>query len=127
MAEQLPKPKNGLVAAVFAVIDILVLGLGENAAIAAGVAAAPWLKLPIISSLFGWVVKALAEALDSVLKLRIGKLIIRLQGGAKQVEYDTVIDEFKQAPPASVDAEAHAKALQKAKDAIDRMVDRSGR
>lgn len=122
----LPAPTNRLVTIVNIVLDYLIQGLGAPAAIAAATAAQPWLGWPVISWIFKTVVNGFAALLDTKLKTFVDVIIVRFQNAAIKIDYDKAIDEFKKVydDPAS-DAVAKAKALQAAKDAIDRMVNKN--
>jgi len=122
----LPQPKNSLVDVANAVIDALVLGLGVDAAIAAGVAQAPWLAWPIISYIFQQIVTSMAESLDVHLKNTADIVIIRFQNDVRKIEYDSAIDQMKTVmdDPEASDAQKQS-AIDAAKNAIRALVNRN--
>lgn len=125
MDKPLPAPTNRLVELANLVLDILFKGIGVDAAIAAGLAAEPWLGVWGISWVFKGVVKLIAGSLDDVIAKNLDNLIIRKQGGALKKEHDDAIDEFKKETGPGVSKEDHAKALAKARAAIDAIINKS--
>ena len=107
------------------VLDILIKGLGTQAAITAGLAAEPWLNLPIAKWFFVNLVKLAGAALETVIKRNVGNIIIRWQGDSRKDAYDKVLEEFKESTAPGVSKEEHAKKLQAARDAIDRVINKS--
>lgn len=119
MSEQsLPAPKNDLVEITNKVIDYLIKGLGENAAIAAAEEQAPWLAMPVIKNVFRFFVDLLATSLDDRIKINIDIIIIRHQNDSRKEEYDKHVEEIKK-PGAT------PEQIQAAKDALDSLVNRN--
>ncbi len=122
----LPAPTNKLVDIVNTVLDVLLLGLGANAAITAATSAAPWLGLPIISWIFRQIVMAIADSLDTKLKASVDIIVIRFQNGVRKAEYDDAINQMKTAMdnPGVSDADKQ-KAIDAAKAAVRALVNRN--
>ena len=116
--QSLPAPTNDLIHTVNAVIDYLVEGLGADAAITIAETQQPWLKTPFINWMFRGVVVQLAASLDLSLSNKIDKVIIRYQATSLKKEYDQAIEKIKK--PGVTNEE-----IQKAKDSIDAIVNRS--
>lgn len=118
----LPAPKNQLVEVVNAILDSLILGLGEEVAFSAAVSAVPWLAAPVISWILKQAISYLAQGLDTNLKKGLDVLIIRFQGDVRKASYDEAVAKFKQvhADPTRSAAEK-AQALQDARSNIDRI------
>lgn len=122
----LPAPKNLLLTAFKTVLDFLLKGLGVEAAILAASAEAPFLKLPIISSIFRWLVEKIFTEFDDWLKINGGSLIIRLQNSIEKNEFDHAKEKMNEVlnnPEAS--DELKKKAIQDAKDSFDHFVNRN--
>ena len=101
------------------VLDTLIKGLGEDAAIAAATAYAPWLALPIINWIFKQIVSVAANALDTQLKAGVDIVIIRFGNDIRKKEYDAALEPVKA-------GKATPDEIQKARDAIDALVHRGG-
>lgn len=115
----LEAPKNQLVSAVNAVVDTLVKGLGVEVAYALAIAQAPWLQLPIISSIFRYVLNLFAGSLDKNLKINLDIILIRYQNDAIKEEYDKAIEPLKDK------GEVSDEELQKIKDSLDKLINRN--
>jgi hypothetical protein len=102
----LPAPKNKFLEVLAVIIDVLIKGLGPEAAIKAAVSAAPALALPVISLIFRWAVTSLANVLDLTLKKNLNVVIIRFQNHAERAAYDKVIEKITK--PGATDAEIEA-------------------
>lgn len=123
MSESIAKPVNKLVSIIDTVIDLLFLGLGKEAVVAQVSALVPWLRLPIVSWIFTKTVGSLFNSMDKSLTQRINHVIIRYQSNIEKAEYNKVIKELNDSKSKS--KEEHAKALQAAKDKIDKIVNRN--
>ena len=120
MAE-LPAPSNPWVDLINSVIDALVMGLGVDAAIASATAQAPFLAWPIVSQVFRFIVKSLAQVIDTNGKRFADILVVRFQNDLLKAAYDDALKPLKDKDASDVTPEE----LQKAKDAIDRLVSRA--
>ncbi len=117
-ANPLPPPTNQLVQIVNTVLDFLILGLGEKAAIAAATAQAPWLSLPIISWIFSSIVAAVASSIDTNIKKNVDIVIIRFQNDVRKIEYDQTIALLNKTP-------SDPAAIQAAQDALNLLINRN--
>ncbi len=111
-----PAPKNDLVTAINSVIDILIKGLGADAAYAAVVAQVPWLGLPVISYFVKLVINHLAGAIDTNLKINIDIIVIRYQNQSLKEQYDKALESLK------TKLEVSDEELKAAKLAIDHLI-----
>jgi len=126
MSDQpLPKPKNALLDLINQIIDWLIKGVGKEVVIAQAKAAQPWLNIPIISWFFTGAVGILASALDNGIKTNVDNIVIRFQGDERKAAYDSAIDQLKKDSYEAKSKEDHEKALQAAKDALDRLINKS--
>lgn len=123
MSESLPKPINRLADLADLVIDLLILGIGEKVVIAQATAAVPWLGLPVISWIFRGFVHNISESLNKSLTYRVDHVIIRYQTNVKKEEYNEAIQELNNS--SSKNKEEYDKALQVAKDKMDRIINRN--
>ena len=112
-----PAPTNEAVSVLNIVLDALIKGAGPAVAILYATTAAPWLGLPIVSQLFKIFVDMLAGELDKVIKVNIDNLVIQYQNDIKLDTYKTAMINLARS--------GSADDLQKAKDAIDSMVNRN--
>lgn len=117
-------PTNRFVAVVNAVLDNLIQGLGVNAAIAAATAAWPPLAGPFLGYIFRQIVEWFAGIFDVKLKAFVDQQIIRVQNEIRKAAYDAAIEDYKKSLEGASDAD-RAKALQAAKDAMDRLINRN--
>lgn len=120
-----PDPTNRLVKIINVVTDTLILGVGEKVAIAEAVALQPWLGLPVISFFFARLVSIFAKALDAGLKKNIDIMVIRFQNDHRKNEYEEAIAKLQKDVATSASKEEHAKALQNAKDTMDKLINRN--
>jgi len=118
MSTPLPAPKNKWLELIANTLDALIEGLGVDAAITAGTAYAPWLKLPVLNFMFKQLVKTVAYYLDLNAFRIVAKFTIRLQGDARMQDLVDKIQALKK-PGAT------PKEIQDAKDAIDRLVNKN--
>lgn len=114
----LEAPKNNAVDVMKVVIDTLVQGVGVDAAVAAGIAAWPFLSTPIVRQLFTWAVKQLADVIDQNLGNFAMKLVIRIQS-------DALKDEFNEALIPILSGEPTEEELDRARRAADGIIERS--
>lgn len=119
-------PENKLVLVINTILDFLIKGLGVEAAIAAAVAQVPWLGLPVVNWILRQIVGAIAQSLDTQIKINLDNILIRFQDDVRKIEYDDSIDQLKKAisQPGVSDADK-AKAIQDAKDSLDRIIHRA--
>lgn len=119
---QAPK-KSGFLAAVNLALDKLVNGLGVNAAIAAGISAAPFLGWPILKNIFGWGVATIGMTVAEYLTKRIDGIIIQVEGRIKDKAYQDAINEMKKIiSDDNATPEQKEVAIEDAKKAIDSIV-----
>jgi predicted MarR family transcription regulator len=113
----LPKPDNRVLSVIKIVLDALIKGLGVEFAITAATAKFPWLGLPVIRSLFKWLVQTIAAVIDERAYNYTAVLVIRFQNNLRRDDYERAIREliFYMKP----------EDLENAKKAIDRLVNRS--
>lgn len=111
----LPAPPNTAVSVFHKVLDILIEGLGADAAIALAIADQPWFGLPFVKQLFTFAVNKLAAYVDENLFKLGAKMIIRIQREGRKADFDKAIEPFLK-PEGPTDEE-----IQLAKDAIDRL------
>lgn len=122
---KIDKPKNALVELVFQVIDWLIEGVGDDAVIALAETSQPWLKIPLISFFFKAFVKTTARAIDSALSKRIGNVIIRYQGGQAKKDMQDALDDLNEGITQGETKEEHDERLRKAREAMDRIINRN--
>ena len=118
MAEKLSPPKNRAVDAAKVVLDALIEGVGVDAAVAAGIAAWPFLGSPIIKTLFRWGVEWIAGEINENLFKFSMKLIIRIQSDARKAEFNEALQPIIGGSPTD-------EEIQKARDAADRIIERN--
>ena len=114
----LEAPKNHLVSVMNAVFDALIKGLGVEVAYAAAVAQMPFLGVPIVCTLFRYVLTQIASVFDDGLKKNADIIVIRIQNDARKAEYEAAIKPLKSGHATDADLKA-------ARDAIDNIVNRS--
>ena len=107
-----------MVSVINAVLDALIKGLGVDAAVTAATTQAPWLALPIVSSVFKYLVGLVAGQLDDLIKKNVDIIVVRVENDMAKVAYDEAIKPVIAGGP--TDAE-----LQAAKDAMDKLVHRA--
>lgn len=114
----LPAPTNRLLNAIKIVLDNLIKGLGEDAAISAATAAEPWLAWPVVKQIFAMIVSAAGTVLDEQAYNFAAILTIRAQNNMAKYTYDGSIAPIQtgSATPAE---------LQAAKDAMDKLINRN--
>lgn len=122
---QAQAPKNELVLIVNLVLDVLIKGLGADAAIAAAISSQPWLGLPVISSIFKWGVGLLASQLDSVIKDNLDIIIIGMQNDSRKQDYDEAIARLKNKLSQGVTVNEKDQAVTDARNAINNIVHRT--
>ena len=112
---QLKKPTNGLVDFINGFFDLLLKGVGERALFVYVTAQMPFLGLPVVSYFVRAAIARLASVLDAGLKNNVDIVVIRYQNDARRAAYDAALAPIKQ-------GEFDDKQLQKAKEAIDKLV-----
>lgn len=118
-SKSLPAPRNPVISIVKTVLEKLIEGLGVDAAIAAATFKAPFLRLPVVKQFFRFLVEQIAEEIDANMFKFAAKMIIRIQNEGRKSEFDEAMKPFNKPEGPSADE------IQKAKDAIDRIVRRS--
>jgi hypothetical protein len=103
-------PTDGAVNLIQKILDILTQGLGVPAAIAEGYILAPWLKLPIISTVFEWTVTKLASSLELGGFKILANMTIRYQNDSRLADFNDAISKGD---------------MQKARDAADALINRN--
>ena len=116
---KLPAPKNRLVGVVKVVLDALIEGLGVELAVNAAIAEAPFLGLPVIRNVFKWIVEEVAETVNENMFKFAAKFIIRIQADGRKAEFDEAMKPF------SKEEFPTPEEIQRAKDAINRLVNRN--
>lgn len=107
-----------MVDVVGAVLNALIDGVGADAAIAAGIAAWPFLGTPIVSQLFTWGVDQLAQVIDENANNYAIKLVIGAQSTLRKDAFNAAIQPIIQGSP--TDAE-----IQAARAAADALIERN--
>lgn len=116
---KLPAPKNTFVGIVKIILQKLIEGLGVDVAVTAATAEAPWLAWPVVKDVFRYAVGKLAESINDNLFKIAASVIIRIQNDGRKEEFDKAMEPFLK-PEGPTDEE-----IQRAKDALDRMVNRN--
>lgn len=116
--QALPAPTDKLVSIFKVVLDNLVEGLGVDAVIAAATVEAPILAEPFFKQIFRFIIEKLAQVVDENLFKLGAKIIIRIQNEGRKEEFDTAMEPILN-PGASADE------IKRAKDAIDKLVNRN--
>lgn len=119
-------PTNRLTALINVIVDTLLKGFGEDAAIVAAISAEP-----ILATGFGnWflirAVRYFGDLLDTNIKINVDNIAIRFQNGLFKDQYDATIAKMKQTTTDPGVSNANKlKAIQAAKDAADAIIHRS--
>lgn len=115
---KIPAPKNTAVDVTKVVLEALIEGVGVDAAVAAGIAAWPFLGSPIIRNLFRWGVERLADVINENLFKFSMKLIIRIQSDARKSEFNDALKPIIGGSPTD-------EEIRKAREAADRLIERN--
>lgn len=118
MGDPLPAPTNTAISIVKIILDSLIEGVGEDAAVAAAIAYAPWLATPIIKQIFTWGVDQVASAIDQDLFKIAIQIVIKIQSTELKQEYNDAIIPIVQGAPSPAE-------IQAARDAADRIINRN--
>lgn len=92
-----PQTHNSTVGVVESIIHGAVMDVAVNAAIGAAISAVPFLGLPVIKQLFGWVVNWVAGLLAEQLERFVAFTIIDIQTGQQAAAYSDAVLELKRA------------------------------
>ena len=122
----LPAPKNTPLEILNIVLDVLLKGLGADAAIVAAQTAFPVLGLPVVGWLFSAFVRRLAASLDLTLQKQLDVVLIRYQGGAKKAAYDKVLSNFKTQMSGQPTPQEKSDAIKSAIKAADNLIHMGG-
>ncbi len=102
-------------------IDVLILG-----AVTAAKIYVPFLNFPVVSQVFGFLMGKFGDIMYVELALGTTFSIIDHQTKAEKIAFDEAMAALAASRQAAGDYDEHARALQRAKDAFDRLVHSDG-
>jgi len=120
-----PQLKNQFLAAIDAILNGLINGLGGDLIFAAAVAEAPWLGWPIISSIVKLVIGRLTSKIYGSLEPPVALAIIKFQNKQEKDAYDASVKAIENARKTG-NQDAIDKAKQDRNNAIDNIIHYNG-
>lgn len=114
-------PTNNPISTVDDILNAIINEIGTNAVILAAETYLPFLKLPVISTLFRWLVEWIQNQEYLALKGVVNFEIIKFQNDAEESAYNDALSSLQKAV-LSGDANAISQARSQASVAIDKLI-----
>lgn len=120
----IPAPSNAAVTFVNKILDMMIKNVAVDLIFAEGVALQPWLGLPIIGTLFKWILSSFAGSVYETARVVIDAKVIEAQSAARLAGYSQAVSDLKSALQ-NGDADEIKKASNADDDAFDKLIHQS--